>query len=476
MPLFGTLKTMSLPDLLQWLGAGRKTGTLQVESNRVRKCILFKDGQIYGCSSDDPPERLGHFLLSRGKITEDQLRIALAAQEGSGKFLGRLFVEMGAIQMDELTGLLDSKAEETIYSLFDWENAVFRFHEELAEQPNVFPVSLRVEDVLLRGMKRLDEMLRIRKVFKDPGIVLVQTDKAPPEELLDSKMARAIYEAVNGERTVAGILLHVHGSQYLVTKLLYELHRKGFIEIAGVKPIKRPEAEIVQAADPPAPGAQPIGQVAAHEPVASVPSETGPPAEPAAQSPSPVEPTAAALVDLDLATPGESAAGASASAVLETDEILDIPEVFFEASDVEAVEDSEPYQQESQLEAARRQMSSGEYDAALEILEALYAKNPDDDSLRKLTAEAEAAFIDKAYRHYVPGDRVPAVLKPVEDLEAQNLSPTEFFLLSRIDGTWDVKSIIQIAPLREVEALLTLKRLREKGVIELRDPADRSGR
>ena len=76
------------------------------------------------------------------------------AQEGSGKFLGRLFVEMGAIQMEELTGLLDSKAEETIYSLFDWEDAVFRFHEELAEQPNVFPVNLRVEDVLLRGMKR----------------------------------------------------------------------------------------------------------------------------------------------------------------------------------------------------------------------------------------------------------------------------------------------------------------------------------
>ena len=95
MPLFGTLKTMSLPDLLQWLGASRKTGTLQVESNRVRKCIMFKDGQIYGCSSDDPPERLGHFLLSRGKITEDQLRsTCLLSKSANTDFLSAMAIAL----------------------------------------------------------------------------------------------------------------------------------------------------------------------------------------------------------------------------------------------------------------------------------------------------------------------------------------------------------------------------------------------
>ena len=147
MPLYGTLKTMPLPDLLQWLGSARKTGTLQVESNRVQKWILLKDGQVLGCSSDDPPERLGQFLLSRGKITEDQLRIALAAQEGAKRHLGKICVEMGAISLDELSTLLEAKAEETIYSLFDWKDAVFRFHEELTDHSNIFPVNLRVEDI-----------------------------------------------------------------------------------------------------------------------------------------------------------------------------------------------------------------------------------------------------------------------------------------------------------------------------------------
>ena len=42
--------------------------------------------------------------------------------------------------------------------------------------------------------------------------------------------------------------------------------------------------------------------------------------------------------------------------------------------------------------------------------------------------------------------------------------------MSRIDGHWDVKSIIQVSPIREADAVRTLKRMREKGFIELRDP------
>jgi len=93
-----------------------------------------------------------------------------------------------------------------------------------------------------------------------------------------------------------------------------------------------------------------------------------------------------------------------------------------------------------------------------------------DDALRRLTAEAEAAFVEKAYRHYLPAHKIPALTRPMEELMSETLSPTEFYLLSRIDGVWDLKSIIQIAPLREADALRTLKRLRESGMIELREP------
>jgi hypothetical protein len=91
--------------------------------------------------------------------------------------------------------------------------------------------------------------------------------------------------------------------------------------------------------------------------------------------------------------------------------------------------------------------------------------------LRGLTAETEAAFIDKCYRHHLPSERVPILTRPIESLSSESLTPQEFFVLSRIDGSWDVKSIIQVAPFREVEALRTLKRMCEMGMVELCDPA-----
>jgi hypothetical protein len=45
--------------------------------------------------------------------------------------------------------------------------------------------------------------------------------------------------------------------------------------------------------------------------------------------------------------------------------------------------------------------------------------------------------------------------------------PDEAFLLSRINGIWDVASIVRISPMRESEALLILQRLRRDGIIDL---------
>jgi hypothetical protein len=114
-------------------------------------------------------------------------------------------------------------------------------------------------------------------------------------------------------------------------------------------------------------------------------------------------------------------------------------------------------------------MRDGEFENALDILDGLYKEYPGDESLRRLTAESEAAFVDKAYRHFLPPNKIPRLTRPVESLATEGISPTEFFLLSRVDGTWDVKSIVQIAPLRETDTLRTLKRMREAGVIELID-------
>ncbi len=405
MSLSGTLSTMPLPDLLQWLATAGKTGMLQIERQKVGKWIQFAAGRVVGCSTDDPPQRLGQYLLSREMITEAQLIEALALQESSGQHLGATLVEMGVLDPGDVSAHLEGKAEETIYSLFDWNDGVFRYADGIpAEHRNHFPVNLQVEDILLRGLKRFDEMKRIREVFPNASMVLRYTELPPSPEIFQNKMARTMYATIDGERSIDDILLHLHASEYLVYKFLFELRRKGFIDIAP----KKPSAEKL------------------------APAPTAPTERVTAPAPGTVSTAAVAVAAPPaVATPvGELGA---------------------------------------QLAEVRSVIESGQLEEALDTLDALYREHPGDDGLTRLRAEAEATFVERTYRHAVPPDKVPVLKQAIETLSADLLSPHDFFLLSRIDGTWDVKSIIQVAPVREVEALRTLKRMRERGVIELTD-------
>ena len=436
MAVSGDLSTMPFPELLQWLGGNGKTGPLEVERDKICKRLVFQGGRIVSTSSNDPREMLGHFLVSRGQITEDLLRIALSQQEQSRRPLGVTLVDMGVLTSEELVRNLSAQAEETLFSLFEWEDAIFRFETRESMPSGPFPVDIRVEDILLRGMQRFDEVTRIRTVFHSPAIVPERTDKLPPPEVFRNRMARRIYEAVDGERTVADILLHAHGSEYVVTKFLFELHRTGLIAVREPAPAPSREMPVTAVA-------------AARAVVPEVPPD-----------PPHVEPTAASTG----APTGESV---TASTVDEVEEVLELdPPPAAETSGAESYRTNV----ESELEQARAAMGRSEFLAALTILDRLYGEHPDNDALRRLTQEAEAAFVDKAWKHYLPGEKIAVLARPIEELEGEDLTPQEMFLLSRIDGTWTLKSIIQIAPIREVDALRTLKRMRDRGVIELRDP------
>ena len=432
MALYGSFSSMSLPDLLQWVSNGGKTGTLEVEHNKVVKRVVFREGRVIACSSDEPSELLGHYLVSLGKMNEETLRKALAKLEASRKHLGEIVVEMGVISREELARHLTAKAEETIFSLFDWEDAVFRFFDSLLPRQPIFPVNLRVEEILLQGMQRYDEMKRIRAVFNDPGIVLRRAAKPPPADISRSRMARRIYDLINGERTVAEILLHAHASEYLVTKFLFELFRTGIVEIEGVVPVPSATAQRVPALGGPL-GAPSVGKWQADALGPGAPEDS--------------------LAQMDPRT------GASAA-------VADPPA----GSEVPSARTPSVAATETSLNLARRTMEQGDYDAAIEILNEAYRAEPNHDSLRRLLTEAEAAFVEKAYRHFLPASKVPFLIRRAEDLTNERITPNEFFLLSRIDGTWDVKSIIQISPLREVDALRAMKRMRDRGFIDLRDP------
>ena len=46
--------------------------------------------------------------------------------------------------------------------------------------------------------------------------------------------------------------------------------------------------------------------------------------------------------------------------------------------------------------------------------------------------------------------------------------PEEKFLIGRINGVWDVASLVKISPLKEVDTLAVVKKLLDRGLIGVR--------
>lgn len=168
MSISGNLRTMPFADLLQWVSQSRKTGTLAVEGPDFNKKVYFRDGFVVAASSENPKEFLGYYLVGWNHISEEELHELLDMQDRHGTLLGELLVIIGRITREELTHILEVKTEETIYELFLWEEGDFRFLENILPAKKFQPLALPVDMLVLEGVRRKDEWLRIRETIPDP--------------------------------------------------------------------------------------------------------------------------------------------------------------------------------------------------------------------------------------------------------------------------------------------------------------------
>lgn len=380
MGIAGNLKTMELAELLQWLSQGLKTGTLVVDNGQVEKKVFFSKGKVISSAASDPREHLGHFLVSHGYITEAQLAEAVRRQESQKTMLGKVLVDMGLIGEEDLDQMLRLKAEEGIYSLFDWPEGEFRFHDDEMPPYPMVPISLDVTGLVLEAMRRQDEWSRFRELMPSTQAVPVRVvdDLVGDGGDLDEGQ-KHILLAVDDHRTIEEISLETHASEYYVCEALYPQVKARKVKI--VKPRGH--------AAPPAP------------------------------------PPVVAAGD------GPAATG------------------------------------KSLLARGERHLASRQYEQALRNLRAAKSLDPDDAAIARAVEQGEATIRALLQAEGVVLDAVPKLAVRHDEISRVKVSPKAGFLLSRIDGNYDIASILKISPLTQLEALLVFRELMQAGLLKL---------
>ncbi|HTJ41799.1 MAG TPA: DUF4388 domain-containing protein [Kofleriaceae bacterium] len=121
-------------------------------------------------------------------------------------------------------------------------------------------------------------------------------------------------------------------------------------------------------------------------------------------------------------------------------------------------------------QGARARLRTGDRAAALEMAERAKQLAPTDPDARSAHSAAERARVAEVARTLLAKHRVPRLRRSPAEIAEMELTDVERRLVHRIDGRWDLLSLIRTASVRESEALLAIAKLAERGVVELSKP------
>ncbi|MBI2795589.1 MAG: DUF4388 domain-containing protein [Gemmatimonadetes bacterium] len=235
MAIKGSLREASLPDVLQLLTLGKKSGCLSVTHRSNFGYIYFDKGRISYASIVNRRDRLGDLLVKTGAISQSQLDQAIDQQgRERDKKLGEIMVGMGLLAREGLVAHIRTQIEEAVYFLFTWTQGTFSFEPDVTPEQQDVLVSINPESLLLEGARRVDEWSLIEKKIPSFDLVFdVDRHKLREAAVKLTDEQNQLLLLVDGRRDVATLIEESGMVEFEVGKALYGLITAGFTQRVG---------------------------------------------------------------------------------------------------------------------------------------------------------------------------------------------------------------------------------------------------
>ena len=120
------------------------------------------------------------------------------------------------------------------------------------------------------------------------------------------------------------------------------------------------------------------------------------------------------------------------------------------------------------MQNARVLLSEQQFDEARTILSTASNLDPDNREIRTMIKQIREAQIAALYQEISP-HKVPVLAVEREKLYEFQLSPREAFFASRLNGKWDVATLVVSTPLGELDTLRTLRKFIHAGIARMEE-------
>ena len=204
----GNLGSFRIVEVMQMLALQRQTGKLAITRSGETGDIFFQEGSVvFAQVNPEGSDGIEMLLRKSCHIAEESLRYVQQIAEMTNKPIDSVLAQERLMDLKTFGECLQHHTESAVYTIMTWQEGDFVFEKA---QPPVFSRSIRlkVDDLLLEGARRADELALIQQ--KIPSLSLVfDAMIGNAEELTTrglSEVDMKVFSLVDGRRTVRDII------------------------------------------------------------------------------------------------------------------------------------------------------------------------------------------------------------------------------------------------------------------------------
>ena len=119
--------------------------------------------------------------------------------------------------------------------------------------------------------------------------------------------------------------------------------------------------------------------------------------------------------------------------------------------------------------AASRYLAARDLESSLRYLRAARSLEPESRKLEALAQKIEEGVRATVEAAGVVSGAIPILARSLEELSRERLSPQEGFLLTRLDGSYDVHSLLNLSALPALDTLVQIWKLLRAGHIKMQE-------
>jgi len=194
-----TLKGKELFERMATFANEKRTGVFVATDGGRERAILFVQGAVLSCASDDPSMLLSERLVADGLIDRAIRAKALEVVEETHLSFGRVLLLMDAITEEELIASLRRKIDEEIQEIASWKTMQWTFIDRAEPEGKLVPMRIDVDTIIRRLSRRTRKAIAPmwiaaangRKYHKTKCVIMVRVEEQDRLTFANESAAKA---------------------------------------------------------------------------------------------------------------------------------------------------------------------------------------------------------------------------------------------------------------------------------------------